>query len=113
MMPSRPTRRIRLLGVSAMYTFPLASTPGLHGQFSPAWVAGPPSPEKVGTPLPATVVISPGAASARSMHNTIMQAIPKIATASHKDNLNFDMAVSSLYEDHRATGLVVSGLVVT
>ena len=59
MMPPADTFRIRLLKVSAMKRFPAASTATPLGSFNDAEVAGPPSPEKPSTPLPATVVMMP------------------------------------------------------
>ena len=58
-LPSRPTLRMRALPLSAITRFPTASTPTAPGEFREAPVAGPPSPEKPSTPLPATVVIMP------------------------------------------------------
>ena len=54
--------RTRLLNLSAMKSAPAASTTTPTGKFRRAWVAGPPSPEKLAWPVPATVVIVPGAA---------------------------------------------------
>ena len=53
------TSRIRLLSRSAMKTSPDWSAAIPHGSFNCAEVAGPPSPEKPATPVPAIVEIVP------------------------------------------------------
>ena len=60
MMPlTADTFRILLLAVSAMKTFPNASTANPFGNLSDAVMAGTPSPLKAWEPSPATVVIKP------------------------------------------------------
>ena len=51
--------RTRLLPTSATQILPAESTASPAGAFSEADFAGPPSPEKSGTPLPAIVRIMP------------------------------------------------------
>src|SRR5262252_9473471 len=58
MMPLADTFRIRSVP-SAMKRFPEPSTATAHGVDNDADVAGPPSPEYPGVPLPATVVMMP------------------------------------------------------
>ena len=59
MMPVASMRRIRLLMWSATYSEPSEAAAMPSGQYSCAAVAGPPSPEKPGEPVPANVVIVP------------------------------------------------------
>src|SRR5437868_4166582 len=69
------TRRIRLLPLSAMNRLPdpSAATPaGLH---TPALVAAPPSPLNPHVPLPATVVMTPVAASTRRIRLLLLSAM--------------------------------------
>ena len=61
------TRRMRSLESSAMNRLPEPSTATPRGLLSWAAVAGPPSPENPSLPFPATVVITPVAASTRRM----------------------------------------------
>jgi hypothetical protein len=59
MIPFWSTRRIRLFVVSAIKRFPFPSKLMSSTEMNVAAVAGPPSPEKPGSPVPATVEITP------------------------------------------------------
>src|SRR5438105_15142133 len=61
MVPAASTFLMTWLNVSAMYMSPAVSNAIVRGSFSRAPVAGPPSPEYPGNPLPATVVMIPAA----------------------------------------------------
>jgi len=58
-VPDASTLRTRWLLESAMIRLPLGSTATAKGELSWAAVAGPPSPPKPATPVPATVVTVP------------------------------------------------------
>src|ERR1700730_10739531 len=64
-VPSGVTFRIRALLPSVIYKFPLTSRATPVGKLICALMAGPPSPEKPGEPLPARVVRVPSALTKR------------------------------------------------
>ena len=59
MVPLVSSRRMRELRVSAMNRLPALSTATPKGEANCAWTAGPPSPPKPRSPVPATVVMVP------------------------------------------------------
>ena len=59
MLPEGSTLRMRWLPLSAMKRLPVASTATPLGVSNWAWTAGPPSPAKPRTPVPAMVVMMP------------------------------------------------------
>src|SRR4051794_9198434 len=65
-VPAGDTRRTRWLLTSAITTPPSGVTATAAGESSWAVVAGPPSPEKPGVPVPATVVIVPAGVTRRT-----------------------------------------------
>jgi len=65
MTPPGSIRRIRWLPLSVNRMAPSGNTSRSYGQVMRAAVAGPPSPLKPVTPVPATVVISPSLATRR------------------------------------------------
>lgn len=86
MIPDASTLRIRLLSLSRMYRQPEESMQRPHPYFqaNAARVAGPPSPEKPRSPVPATVAMSqPSAASPRE------EAITSNAVATNQADLHF------------------------
>src|SRR5437667_6893 len=69
------TLRIRWLAESAMYRLPLASSAMPDGPLRLAFVAAPPSPAKLGLPLPATVVMIPVAAATLRIRESYRSAM--------------------------------------
>jgi hypothetical protein len=66
-LPSGVTFRILWLPLSAMYIFPDESTVKPGGPCRFAATAYPPSPLNLGSPLPATVEITPSGRTARTL----------------------------------------------
>jgi hypothetical protein len=67
MLPPTVKRRMRWFWKSVNQTAPVSSTFTSMGSSTRAAVAGPPSPPKPETPVPATVLMSCVAASTRRM----------------------------------------------
>jgi len=81
MVPSGPTRRMLWLPLSAMKRLPALSTAIPVGLFSRAATAGPPSPLKPVSPVPATVVMVPEG-STRRIRSFRVSAINKFPVLS-------------------------------
>jgi hypothetical protein len=77
------TLRMRWLNVSAMNRLPAASTATPWGNQILALVAGPPSPEKIALPVPATVVITPVAVATLRTRLFNVSAMNRLPAASN------------------------------
>jgi hypothetical protein len=83
MAPAALTMRIALLAESAMKRSPALSTATAAGKYSPALVAGPPSPKYPPPPPPAIMVMVPAGLTLRirEFHQSAMNRLPAPSTA--------------------------------
>src|ERR1700722_19937338 len=90
MTPAGDTLRRLLANESVKYTFPAASTATPKGTIDAA-IAGPPSPELPGTPLPANVVMTPAAETLRirALLASATYRLPSLLTATEVGRLKF------------------------
>ena len=90
MVPEGSTRRIRLFQVSAMNRLPAPSTATPSGTFNCASAAGPLSPLKPGSPVPAKVVMVPEGSTRRMRWLVVsaMKRLPAPSTATPRRTLS-------------------------